>query len=165
MLFETFAGHAGVLLENGRLEQSLAQVTELKEELRHQAYHDALTGLPNRVLFAERVDRGARRAARDGERRHAVLFLDLDDFKIVNDSWGHAVGDELLVQVAERLRGTRSGPATRPPGSAATSSPCCSRTPTPPRPSDVAQRIRDALAAPFWLSGREASVHASIGIA
>ena len=54
-LFETFAGHASVLLENSRLEQSLAQVTELQEELRHQAYHDALTGLPNRVLFTDQV--------------------------------------------------------------------------------------------------------------
>src|SRR5262249_17303237 len=52
-LFETFAGHASILLENGRLENSLAKVTELKEELKHQAYHDTLTGLPNRFHFVE----------------------------------------------------------------------------------------------------------------
>src|SRR5262249_8289420 len=103
-LFETFAGHASVLLENGRLEQSLAQLTELKEELRHQAYHDALTGLPNRVLFTERGASALARTASPG--RQAVLFLDLDRFKIVNDSWGHAAGDALLVQAAERIRRT-----------------------------------------------------------
>src|SRR5207342_2140817 len=103
-LFETFAGHASVLLENGRLEHSLAQVTELKEELRHQAYHDSLTGLPNRVLFAERV---AETLAREpGGTVHALLFFDLDRFKNINDSWGHVAGDELLAQVAERIRRT-----------------------------------------------------------
>ena len=101
-LCETFAGHASVLLENGRLERSLAQVTELTEELHHQAYTDALTQLPNRLLFAERLGE----TLEGGDRRtHAVLFLDLDRFKVVNDSWGHAAGDELLVQVAERIQG------------------------------------------------------------
>src|SRR6185437_3520913 len=55
-LFETFAGHTSILLENGRLEHSLAQVTQLKEQLRHQAYHDSLTGLPNRVHLLEAVE-------------------------------------------------------------------------------------------------------------
>ena len=105
VLFETFNSHAAVLLQNGRLEQSLAQVTELQEQLRHQAYHDTLTGLPNRALFAARVAEAVESAATDATSR-AVLFLDLDDFKFVNDSWGHAVGDEMLVQVADRLRAT-----------------------------------------------------------
>jgi diguanylate cyclase (GGDEF)-like protein len=100
-LFETFAGHASILLENGRLEHSLAQVTQLKEQLRHQAYHDALTGLPNRRHLLEAVgqelDRGAGSTA--------VLYLDLDRFKSVNDTWGHSGGDELLVQFARRLEG------------------------------------------------------------
>jgi diguanylate cyclase (GGDEF)-like protein len=103
-LFERFAGHASVLLENSRLEQSLAQVTELQEELRHQAYHDALTGLPNRVLFTDQVTETLARET-GNETTHAVLFVDLDHFKNINDSWGHAAGDELLVQVADRLRG------------------------------------------------------------
>ena len=107
-LFETFARHASVLIENGRLERSLAQVTELKEELRNQAYHDGLTGLPNRVFFTDRVTETLARETAEGTTQ-AVLFLDLDRFKIVNDSWGHAVGDELLVQVAERIT-TRGAP-------------------------------------------------------
>src|SRR5437764_7474570 len=73
-LFETFAGHASILLENGRLEHSLAQVTQLKEQLRHQAYHDALTGLPNRRQLLEAIE-----AELDGGTGSTgVLYLDLD---------------------------------------------------------------------------------------
>ena len=103
------ANQAAVALENGHLEQSLAELSRLKEELRFQAYHDPLTGLANRALFARA--RGA--AARIAGRRTGcpvVLFLDLDDFKVVNDTMGHAVGDRLLVDVADRLR---ESPATR----------------------------------------------------
>ena len=92
-LLETYAEHAGVLIENDRLEESLTELTELKDQLRHQAFHDALTGLPNRMLFAERVGRSLA-DSEDGST--AVLFLDLDDFKTINDSLGHYVGDQLL---------------------------------------------------------------------
>src|SRR5207342_2375444 len=102
-LFETFASHASVLLENGRLERSLAQVTELTEELQHQAHTDALTQLPNRLLFAERLAETLTTGSVAGP-THAVLFIDLDRFKVVNDSWGHAAGDELLVHVAKRIQ-------------------------------------------------------------
>ncbi|MFN8222292.1 MAG: EAL domain-containing protein [Gaiellales bacterium] len=100
-LFETFASHAAVIIENGRLERSLARVIELKDELRHQAFHDVLTGLPNRVLFADEVSAAL---AASSSSPAAVLFLDLDDFKAVNDTWGHATGDSLLVAAADRLR-------------------------------------------------------------
>jgi diguanylate cyclase (GGDEF)-like protein len=100
-LFETFAGHASILLENGRLEHSLAQVTQLKEQLRHQAYHDALTGLPNRPHVLEAVEHELDR----GDSSTAVLYLDLDRFKTVNDTWGHSAGDELLSEFARRLEG------------------------------------------------------------
>jgi diguanylate cyclase (GGDEF)-like protein len=100
-LLGTFAGHASILLENGRLEHSLAQVTQLKEQLRHQAYHDALTGLPNRLNLLEAVDAELERGAVST----AVLYLDLDRFKTVNDTWGHSAGDELLSEFASRLAG------------------------------------------------------------
>src|SRR5581483_7503362 len=83
----------------GRLEHSLAQVTQLKEQLRHQAYHDALTGLPNRLHLLEAVEDELQRGAGSA----AVLYLDLDRFKTVNDTWGHSAGDELLSEFARRL--------------------------------------------------------------
>jgi predicted signal transduction protein with EAL and GGDEF domain len=100
-LLETLAGQVAVALQNGQLEQSLAELSRLKDELRHQAYHDSLTRLGNRALLTEAVER--RLAAPTPDRMTAVLFLDLDDFKIVNDTLGHAVGDELLAAVADRI--------------------------------------------------------------
>ncbi len=82
---------------NGELEQ-------LTEALRKQAYHDALTGLPNRLMLRERLSHAIARARRQ-QSRLAVLFIDLDRFKSVNDSLGHRVGDQLLHLVAERIRG------------------------------------------------------------
>ena len=162
-LFETFAGHTSVLLENGRLEHSLAQVTELKEELRHQAYHDALTGLPNRVLFAERVAETLSRDA-NGGRVHALLFLDLDRFKDVNDSWGHAAGDELLTQAAERLR-HNVRPGDMPARLGGDEFALLLEDTDADRAEHAAQRISDALNATFSVAGRETRLHASIGIA
>jgi diguanylate cyclase (GGDEF)-like protein len=104
-LLETVANQAAVALENGQLEQSLAELSRLKEELRHQAYHDSLTGLPNRPAFVEEVERRVAGPAEAGADHPppVVVFLDLDDFKIVNDTLGHAAGDQLLVGVADRI--------------------------------------------------------------
>jgi diguanylate cyclase (GGDEF)-like protein/PAS domain S-box-containing protein len=86
---------------------TLRDVTEqrkLESELKHHAFHDALTGLPNRLLFQDRISQQLAAARRDGMTA-GVLFVDLDDFKVVNDTMGHSVGDELLVATAERLSG------------------------------------------------------------
>src|SRR5215207_1226692 len=103
-LLETFARHVATSLERGRLEENLRQVTDLKEQLRHQALHDPLTGLPNRTLFLDRVRHAVDSAGRSGV-WPAVLYLDLDGFKPVNDTFGHEAGDVLLRTVADRLRG------------------------------------------------------------
>ena len=91
----------------GGLVFTLRDVTEerkLEDELKHQAFHDALTGLPNRLLFQDRISQQLAVARRDGTTA-GVLFVDLDDFKVVNDTMGHSVGDELLVATAQRLSG------------------------------------------------------------
>jgi diguanylate cyclase (GGDEF)-like protein/PAS domain S-box-containing protein len=142
-------------------------ITERKtfeERLRHQAFHDPLTDLPNRALFMDRLGHALVRMKRS-KRTAAVLFLDLDNFKLVNDSLGHEAGDRLLVSVAKRLRGclraedttarfggdeftilledvTHAGDAVR-----------------------VANQITQALKAPFALEGRELFLSTSIGIA
>ena len=104
-LFQTLADHAGVALENGRLGRSLKDLSDLKEQLRYQALHDDLTGLPNRTLFIERLEAAIGRRNREGN-VPVVLFIDLDDFKAVNDSLGHAIGDELLKAVAAGIAGS-----------------------------------------------------------
>jgi diguanylate cyclase (GGDEF)-like protein len=77
-------------------------ISQLEEKLEHQAFHDALTGLPNRLLLADKITQRLAAAKRDGTTA-GVLFVDLDDFKVVNDTMGHGVGDELLVAAAARL--------------------------------------------------------------
>ena len=98
-LLETLAGHVGVSLKNGHLEASLAQVTELKDELHELTLLDTLTGLANRQRLYQELERSV------GERRgkSAVMFIDLDNFKSINDSYGHEVGDAVLVEVGRRL--------------------------------------------------------------
>ena len=101
-LLETVANQAAVALENGQLEQSLHELSLLKEQLRHQAFHDSLTGLSNRPAFVEEVSCRLM-AASAPNTPPVIIFLDLDDFKIVNDTLGHAAGDQLLIAVAERI--------------------------------------------------------------
>ena len=108
-LFDALTSNVAVLIENGSLEQSLQQLRDLEAQLKHQAYHDPLTGLPNRSQFIERVELALEFSASDPSRL-AVVFLDLDDFKVVNDVKGHDVGDELLRAVAQRIIGA-AGPS------------------------------------------------------
>jgi len=152
-LFETFASHAGALLENDRV----------KSQLRHQAFHDSLTGFANRVLFAERVHQ-ALALAGAGERRPTVLFVDLDDFKTINDSLGHSAGDQLLIAVAERVRGS-----LRPDDLVARLGgdefAVLLERADRHDAETVASRLVESLRTPFMLEGRELRIHASIGIA
>jgi diguanylate cyclase (GGDEF)-like protein len=161
-LFETFAGHAGILLENGRLEHSLAKVTELKDELRHQAYHDTLTGLPNRFHFVESLAERLKGCGRTT--RIAVLYIDLDGFKSVNDTWGHHVGDELLAQVGARIKGVVRG-GDLPARLGGDEFAVLVDHADEHAAEHAAERLTAALVAPFALTACETTIHASIGIA
>ena len=99
-LFETLAGHAGMSLEFDRLEQAIRRMRALQGALERQAYRDPLTDLANRALFMRRVHESLARPAGTS----TVLFLDLDDFKRINDHAGHAAGDAVLIATAERIR-------------------------------------------------------------
>jgi diguanylate cyclase (GGDEF)-like protein len=89
--------------ERQMLEHQLAAVREQEEAARHAAFHDPLTGLPNRVLFNDRLEHGLTQAKRHGWIL-AVMFVDLDDFKSINDSYGHDVGDSVLQTISQRLK-------------------------------------------------------------
>jgi diguanylate cyclase (GGDEF)-like protein/PAS domain S-box-containing protein len=136
---------------------------DLEEQLRHQALHDPLTGLPNRVLFIDRLSHALIRRAR-ATNGLAVLFVDLDDFKDVNDRLGHAVGDRLLRLVASRLRGVlrAEDSACRLGGDEFA---FLIEDATTARAERVAERILAALAAPFELGEGTVMLSASIGIA
>lgn len=145
----------------------LTDITALKHaEARtsYLAHHDALTGLPNRVLFADRVEVAIRRCQRRGT-RCAVMVLDLDRFKSVNESMGHAAGDALLVEVATRLRGAIRDTDTVARMGGDEFVVLAEDVGERPGASRVAQRLIDALEAPVDVAGHETRVGASIGIA
>lgn len=162
-LFETLANQAASALENGHLEQSLAELSRLKEQLRYQAYHDPLTSLPNRSLFLERVTE--RLADGASTRSLVVLFLDLDDFKIVNDTLGHAAGDSLLSDVGDRLRNVLRSEDVAARLGGDEFAVLLEDERDLKRSMRVANRIIDALRINFQVQGQEIKVAASIGIA
>ena len=141
--------------------RDITALREQAEGLAHQATHDRLTGLPNRSLFLELLDRET--CALDGRSSLAVLFFDLDRFKVVNDSLGHAAGDQLLVNLAARLRS-----ALRPGDVLARLGGDEFTVLVPEADADaalaVAGRLQDSLRLPVEVDGREFLMSASIGL-
>ena len=151
-----------------RVAGSLTDITDRKrdeEQLLHDAFHDHLTGLPNRALFLNRLAHSVARARRRPDELFAVLFLDLDGFKVVNDSLGHFLGDELLVEVARRLEEcVRPGDTVARLGGDEFTVLLESIGVTG-EAEVVARRIREAMQPSFNLGGQEVSTSTSIGIA
>lgn len=146
------------------LEVKITELTSRESELEHLALHDPLTGLANRRLFGDRVDHALERSRRTGERT-AVLFIDIDDFKTVNDSLGHAAGDRLLVAVASRISGcVRPGDTVARLGGDEFGI-LMEELASPDEAAVVAARVLDALDIAFPLDGRQVFAKASLGIA
>jgi diguanylate cyclase (GGDEF)-like protein len=142
----------------------IRELKRAQRQLEHQATHDALTMLPNRQLFHEMGEQALARADRDGT-TVAVLFLDLDRFKHVNDTHGHPVGDELLIEVAHRLRDSvRRGDVIARFGGDEFAV-CCEHPAGQVEMLDLADRLIVALSEPAQLGNVTAEVGVSIGIA
>ena len=144
--------------------RDVSERKRLEQQLLHQAFHDPLTGLANRALFRDRVSHALALARRHG---HAitVLFLDLDDFKKVNDSLGHAEGDRLLTAAAERFRSCARATDTIARLGGDEFAILVEDSPGPDGQAAMVDRLVSAMAQPFMLGGTEVQVNASIGVA
>ena len=160
-LFETLANNTSVALENDRLGHTVWRMKELQRELEHQASHDPLTDLANRLLFADRVSDALQR---DPE-SVSVIFIDINDFKTINDTLGHAAGDELLVAISQRLRDCVRPSDTLARLGGDEFAIMLERTASQEEAIQVAERINRRLAERFSIGAQNISVRASAGIA
>ena len=145
--------------------QDITDRKQAEEKLVHDAFHDALTGLPNRILFMDHLKQSVLRAKRRKHFPFAVLFLDFDRFKLINDSLGHMVGDQLLIAIASRL-----GASVRPGDTVARLGGdeftiLLDDLNGPDEAIVVVRRLLRNLAEPFRLAGREVFITASVGVA
>ena len=163
--------------------RDITQRKRAEEMLAHQSFHDGLTNLPNRALFLDRLQRAITLSRRHTDFRFAVLFIDIDEFKVFNDSLGHTAGDALLIQIAQRLTASLRGAdiVSRPRVGDTAEAFAGESTLARPGgdefsvlleelhdPSDtirVAERIQQRLAIPFDLNGQEIVLSVSIGVA
>ena len=152
--------------DDGRLVWAVRDISAIKsseEKITYLAYHDALTGLPNRRLFNDRLEKAISAAARK-DQRLALLFLDLDNFKHVNDGLGHAAGDELLSETTRRLAGAVRDEDTVARLGGDEFIVLLLGIQEPEYAAVVAQRVLECMARPFCLRGREFFLSASVGI-
>ena len=148
-----------------KLERTSRELQESREHFRHAAFHDALTGLPNRSLFTDHLRVAVERARQNDEYLFCVLFLDLDRFKNINDSLGHPCGDELLILVARRLEACirQTDMVARFGGDEFAILLDGMQDPTVAM--TVAEKVQQTISAPFKLHNHEAVTTASIGVA
>ncbi len=158
---QTLADVAASYLLNA---QARADLQDSSDRSREASLHDPLTGLPNRALILERLEHASLRGRRS-EKTSAVLFIDLDHFKAINDTYGHRVGDELLVAVGKRLAGL-----LRPGDTVARLAGdefviLCEDLDAPSQATAIVARVDAALSRPFILGGTEVAITASVGVA
>ncbi|MDX1442664.1 MAG: EAL domain-containing protein [Gammaproteobacteria bacterium] len=154
----------GEILSTGTV-SDVGEQKRIERELRHNATHDALTGLPNRQLFLQRLEKKIADGRINARHEYAVCFLDLDGFKVINDSLGHAAGDDLLKQIATRISNQVEAwdMVSRHGGDEFTL--LLDNITSPDRAMQVALRLRESLNQPFTIRGNEVYTRASIGIA
>ena len=153
-LFDAFAAQTSVAVQN----------TRLGHRLRQQAFHDTLTDLANRALFMDRLEHALTRRERHDESL-AVMFLDLDDFKEINDSLGHMAGDELLARVADRLKLVLRASDTAARFGGDEFAILVEETADPEDTIRVAERVVSVFKPRFVIAGREVTISASVGVA
>jgi diguanylate cyclase (GGDEF)-like protein/PAS domain S-box-containing protein len=144
--------------------RDISERKAFEEQLQHQAFHDSVTNLANRALFKDRVDHALERQSRE-DRPISVLFMDLDDFKTINDSLGHAAGDRLLAEVGDRLKTCLRSADTAARLGGDEFAILLEDGGQGIEAAEVATRIMAALEAPFTLDHKEVFARASIGIA
>ncbi len=144
--------------------EDITQRKQTQEQLRHNALHDALTGLPNRILFTDRLEQMVRRAERNKNYLCAVLFLDLDRFKVINDSLGHLIGDQLLIAVAHKIEVCLRAEDTVARLGGDEFAILLNDIKDVNYATGIAERLIQVLALPFNVSGIEVYTSASIGI-
>lgn len=147
------------------LQQQIMQRERMQAQLRHQVMHDPLTGLPNRACLRSRIDAALQRVQLQPGSRCALLYLDVDRFKIINDSLGHLAGDRVLREVATRLLSCIRDPDMVARLSGDEFAILLEDVPEPALAMAVAQRVLDALAQPLALEGRNLQPTASVGVA
>jgi diguanylate cyclase (GGDEF)-like protein/PAS domain S-box-containing protein len=152
--------HVGGIVLNCR---DISERKAFEEQLTHQAFHDPVTGLANRALFAERVRHAIARTRREHQ-SVAVVFLDLDDFKTINDSLGHAAGDEVLVEVAKRLATSVRATDTAARFGGDEFALLLEDIDGVQEAADTAERVLETLALPLPVAHKELSLRCSIGI-
>lgn len=150
---------------NKILEHQIEERKRIEQRLIHDALHDALTGLPNRTLFMDRLVQSMKRMSRDFKELFAVLFLDLDRFKVINDSLGHMIGDELLKEVSRRIQACLRGSDTVARMGGDEFAILMTDIKGIEEPKTIAQRIRERLEVPFLLDDRQVFTSTSVGIA
>ena len=165
VLITALVDEEGNLRGFSKVVRDITERKNMEERLEYQAFHDLLTGLPNRLLFMDRLKQTLRRANRQRKRKVAVLFMDLDNFKVVNDSLGHELGDQLLVAAVERLRHSLRPEDTLARFGGDEFTVLIEDVQNSAEVVRMAERLVEALRRPFVIDERELFVGASIGIA